>query len=137
MNTKKGITSWGTALFTVAVYMIFSQVFGEENASVGMLIGMTTYSLLKVDLTLYLRYKITAISGLALYLGVMAYLANINPWLGFVINSITFLSVCFIYVSDFQNSISYLFLLIYIFMWASPVPLERLDTRLIALLVGV
>lgn len=137
MKKKVLIKSFGSAVFTVMIYMIYRNLFGSENGSVGMLIGMTTYSLLKVDLTLYLRYKVVALSGLAVYLGIMAYLANINPWLGLLINSITFFSVCFIYVADFQNSISYLFLLIYIFMWANPVPTGRLGVRIIALLVGV
>lgn len=137
MQLRKGIKSFEIALFTVSIYLIYSHLFGRENASIGMLIGMTAYSLLKVDLTLYLRYKLTSLSVLVIYLGVMAYVASINPWLGLIINSITFFTVCFIYVADFQSSISYLFLLIYIFMWASPIAKERLGVRILALLLGV
>ncbi len=137
MQLRRLLSSLGIALFTVGLFWSYTILFGKINGSIGLVVGMTTYSLSKIDLTFYLKYKAVTLTILAIFLGIMSYVASLNIWLGVLIHFITFFTVCFIYVKDFQSSISYLFLLMYIYMWATPVHWSQLGSRLAALLVGI
>ncbi|MGL5314535.1 MAG: FUSC family protein [Peptostreptococcaceae bacterium] len=117
--------------------MLFKGLFGKENTLIGMIMGLAVVSLLNRDFTLRIRHRTITFILLNLILGISAYAANINVWFGFIINLLTITVTTYIYMNDFRDPTSFIFLMLYIFMWSIPVSIQALPKRLIALVIGV
>ncbi|HHD2754525.1 TPA: FUSC family protein [Clostridium perfringens] len=137
MDKKKMGKAFLFAIITVVLMLFYMSAFGLENGGIGMMIGLTSYALTRTDLTAYPIYKTAIFIFLNVYLAISSYFITINPFLGFIINTINLFSILFIYMREFKSSISYLFLMTYIIMWEDPTTLENLPKRIIAIIVGV
>lgn len=137
MDKKKIGKAFLFAIITVALMIFYMSAFGLENGGIGMMIGLTSYALTRTDLTAYPIYKTATFIFLNVYLAISSYLITINPFLGFIINTINLFSILFIYMREFKSSISYLFLMTYIIMWEDPTTLENLPNRIFAIILGV
>lgn len=137
MDKKKMGKAFLFAIITVVLMLFYMSAFGLENGGIGMMIGLTSYALTRNDLTAYPIYKTATFIFLNVYLAISSYFITINPFLGFIINTINLFSILFIYMREFKSSISYLFLMTYIIMWEDPTTLENLPKRIIAIIVGV
>lgn len=137
MDKKKMGKAFLFAIITVVLMLFYMSDFGLENGGIGMMIGLTSYALTRTDLTAYPIYKTAIFIFLNVYLAISSYFITINPFLGFIINTINLFSILFIYMREFKSSISYLFLMTYIIMWEDPTTLENLPKRIIAIIVGV
>lgn len=125
------------AVLSVVLMGLYKTIFGVENTVIGLIIAMASYAFLRLDLTSYPIYKSMIFLILNLFLAISAYISAINPFVGLIINFLILFTVSFIYTTEFKNVISYIFLLLYVYMWEYPISLDELPRRLVAMGVGV
>ncbi|MCX0371578.1 FUSC family protein [Clostridium perfringens] len=137
MNIKRFKLPLIFAVLSVVLMGGYKTIFGVENTIIGLIIAMASYAFLRLDLTSYPIYKSMIFLILNLFLAISAYISSINPFLGLIINFLILFTVSFIYTTEFKNVISYIFLLLYVYMWEYPISLDQLPRRLVAMGVGV
>ena len=137
MNIKRFKLPLIFAVLSVVLMGGYKTVFGVENTIIGLIIAMASYAFLRLDLTSYPIYKSMIFLILNLFLAISAYISSINPFIGLIINFLILFTVSFIYTTEFKNVISYIFLLLYVYMWEYPISLDELPRRLVAMGVGV
>ncbi|HAT4143093.1 FUSC family protein [Clostridium perfringens] len=125
------------AVLSVVLMGLYKTIFGVENTIIGLIIAMASYAFLRLDLTSYPIYKSIIFLILNLFLAISAYISAINPFVGLIINFLILFTVSFIYTTEFKNVISYIFLLLYVYMLEYPISLDELPKRLVAMGVGV
>ena len=137
MNIKRFKLPLIFAVLSVVLMGGYKIIFGVENTIIGLIIAMASYAFLRLDLTSYPIYKSMIFLILNLFLAISAYISVINPFVGLIINFLILFTVSFIYTTEFKNVISYIFLLLYVYMWEYPISLDELPRRLVAMGVGV
>ncbi|MBO3329463.1 FUSC family protein [Clostridium perfringens] len=137
MNIKRFKLPLIFAVLSVVLMGGYKTIFGVENTIIGLIIAMASYAFLRLDLTSYPIYKSMIFLILNLFLAISAYISAINPFAGLIINFLILFTVSFIYTTEFKNVISYIFLLLYVYMWEYPISLDELPRRLVAMGVGV
>ncbi|WP_283690276.1 FUSC family protein [Clostridium perfringens] len=137
MNIKRFKIPLIFAVLSVVLMGLYKTIFGVENTIIGLIIAMASYAFLRLDLTSYPIYKSMIFLILNLFLAISAYISAINPFVGLIINFLILFTVSFIYTTEFKNVISYIFLLLYVYMWEYPISLDELPRRLVAMGVGV
>ncbi|MGU8627457.1 FUSC family protein [Clostridium perfringens] len=137
MNIKRFKLPLIFAVLSVVLMGLYKTIFGVENTVIGLIIAMASYAFLRLDLTSYPIYKSMIFLILNLFLAISAYISAINPFVGLIINFLILFTVSFIYTTEFKNVISYIFLLLYVYMWEYPISLDELPKRLVAMGVGV
>ena len=137
MNIKRFKLPLIFAVLSVVLMGGYKTVFGVENTIIGLIIAMASYAFLRLDLTSYPIYKSMIFLILNLFLAISAYISSINPFIGLIINFLILFTVSFIYTTEFKNVISYIFLLLYVYMLEYPISLDELPRRLVAMGVGV
>ncbi|RUR38720.1 FUSC family protein [Clostridium perfringens] len=137
MNIKRFKLPLIFAVLSVVLMGGYKTIFGVENTIIGLIIAMASYAFLRLDLTSYPIYKSMIFLILNLFLAISAYISSINPFVGLTINFLILFTVSFIYTTEFKNVISYIFLLLYVYMWEYPISLDQLPRRLVAMGVGV
>ncbi|EOT2959461.1 FUSC family protein [Clostridium perfringens] len=137
MNIKRFKLPLIFAVLSVVLMRLYKTIFGVENTVIGLIIAMASYAFLRLDLTSYPIYKSMIFLILNLFLAISAYISAINPFVGLIINFLILFTVSFIYTTEFKNVISYIFLLLYVYMWEYPISLDELPRRLVAMGVGV
>lgn len=137
MNIKRFKLPLIFAVLSVVLMGGYKKIFGVENTIIGLIIAMASYAFLRLDLTSYPIYKSMIFLILNLFLAISAYISAINPFLGLIINFLILFTVSFIYTTEFKNVISYIFLLLYVYMWEYHISLDELPRRLVAMGVGV
>ncbi|MDZ5005599.1 FUSC family protein [Clostridium perfringens] len=137
MNIKRFKLPLIFAVLSVVLMGGYKTIFGVENTIIGLIIAMASYAFLRLDLTSYPIYKSMIFLILNLFLAISAYISAINPFVGLIINFLILFTVSFIYTTEFKNVISYIFLLLYVYMWEYPISLDELPRRLVAMGVGV
>ncbi|HHL2031652.1 TPA: FUSC family protein [Clostridium perfringens] len=125
------------AVLSVVLMGGYKTIFGVENTIIGLIIAMASYAFLRLDLTSYPIYKSMIFLILNLFLAISAYISAINPFVGLIINFLILFTVSFIYTTEFKNVISYIFLLLYVYMWEYPISSDELPRRLVAMGVGI
>ncbi|MFH5911338.1 FUSC family protein [Clostridium perfringens] len=137
MNIKRFKLPLIFAVLSVVLMGGYKTIFGVENTIIGLIIAMASYAFLRLDLTSYPIYKSMIFLILNLFLAISAYISAINPFVGLIINFLILFTVSFIYTTEFKNVISYIFLLLYVYMLEYPISLDELPRRLVAMGVGV
>ena len=137
MNIKRFKLPLIFAVLSVVLMGLYKTIFGVENTIIGLIIAMASYAFLRLDLTSYPIYKSMIFLILNLFLAISAYISAINPFIGLIINFLILFTVSFIYTTEFKNVISYIFLLLYVYMLEYPISLDELPRRLVAMGVGV
>lgn len=137
MNIKRFKLPLIFAVLSVVLMGLYKTIFGVENTIIGLIIAMASYAFLRLDLTSYPIYKSMIFLILNLFLAISAYISTINPFAGLIINFLILFTVSFIYTTEFKNVISYIFLLLYVYMLEYPISLDELPRRLVAMGVGV
>ncbi|WP_415341219.1 FUSC family protein [Clostridium perfringens] len=136
MNIKRFKLPLIFAVLSVVLMGGYKTIFGVENTVIGLIIAMASYAFLRLDLTSYPIYKSMIFLILNLFLAISAYISAINSFVGLIINFLILFTVSFIYTTEFKNVISYIFLLLYAYMWEYPISLDELPRRLVAMGVG-
>lgn len=108
-----------------------------SNSIVAVSIVVIALTLVTADLRQNLVRKTFYISIIMLVLGISSTLININPILGLCINIIAIFFIVYEGVHDYKENVYFPFLLAYIFMGLSaPATLDKLPTRMVAILIG-
>lgn len=127
-----------TILFIAIVLFVvlFKTIFGAENTLIGVTSVTALLMFLERDLTIEpWRYMIRLI-GLNLFIGIMATLASMNLWLAIPINFIAIFILGYSLLYDLRKPMYLPFILQYLFILASPVAVEQLPKRMLALICG-
>ncbi|AEB75535.1 membrane protein [Clostridium botulinum] len=136
MNKKLIISK--TILFVLIVSFIiaFQKIFGIENTLIGVTVITATLMLLEEDLTVSPFKYFIYFMGINLLLGVLAFVASLNLWLGIVVNFIAMFIIGFLFCYDLKSNLYIPFGLQYLFMLSMPVLKNQFVGRLISLVFG-
>ena len=136
MNAK---TLIGKSLFFLALCLfvgVYTAVFGQNNALVGVFVVIIALMMLGRDLSVRPLSNLASLIAFTLAMGIGAFVSLMDPFLGLVVNfSFVFLTA-FITMHDMKSPLHFPFLLGYAFMLSMPVTPEELPVRLLALIVG-
>lgn len=97
INRKLITDSVIKATIVLLLLMLFKELFGKENTLIGMIMGLAAVSLLNRNFTLRIKHRTITFILLNIILGISAYIANINVWIGFIINLLTITITIYIY----------------------------------------
>ena len=136
MNKKLVISKSITFIFVVAYVVLFKMIFGDENSLVGVTTITAALMFLGKDLTLSPVRNSLRLIVLNLFIGIAAMLAASNLWLGVVINFTTLFIVSYLLCYNLESPMYFPFTLQYLFLLASPVSIEQMPKRLLALAFG-
>lgn len=127
-----------TVLFIVIVGFIigFQSVFGIKNSLIGVSTVTAMLMLLERDLTAHPISQTFRLIGFNLFIGIAAYLAGLNTWLGIPINFAAMFFISYSLMYNLKNPLFLPFSLQYLFILVTPVPLTEMPLRLISLGAG-
>lgn len=133
---KKIITNSIIFVLIVGFISIFSSIFGDNNMLVGVGIATLALVLVERDLTIHPVLNTLKLLLINIGLGIFAYLANANMWLGIPLNFLALFFIGYVFSYNLRKSVVLPFGLIYLFMLYTPVSGTETVSRLLALVVG-
>lgn len=136
MNKKLVISKSITFIFVVVYVVLFKLIFGDENSLVGVTTITAALMFLGKDLTLSPVRNASRLILLNLFIGIATMLAASNIWLGIIINFITLFIISYLLCYNLESPMYFPFTLQYLFLLSSPVSIEQIPKRLIALAFG-
>lgn len=127
--------------FTFAIVMFFvitfKSIFGEENTLIGVTTITATLMFLERDFTGSPLKNTLKFIGINLLIGIgTSLIVASNMWLGLIINFIVVFIFSYIFTYNLRQPLYIPFGLQYLFLLTTPVPTDRLDIRLLALIFG-
>ena len=127
-----------TIMFVAIVLAItlFKQIFGNENSLVGVSIIISALVLLKSDLTKKPFRNLILLTTISLILGLFSFWANINIYLGLVLNFVAMSGVGFLLSKNLTKKVIIPYGLQYLFMLYTPVTRDVFSKRVGALIFG-
>ncbi len=134
-----GKTLAGKTLFFImlcAFVAAFSSIFGSENTLVGVIIIVIALMMLQKDLSLRPVWNLASLLLFTLTMGLGAFVALYNPFLGIVINFGFVFIAAFTTMHDLNTPMHFPFLLGYAFLLSVPVSAEELPMRMFSLAIG-
>lgn len=133
---KKIITQ--TILFVMIVLFVstFQNIFGEVNSLVGVSTVVASLVLLEKNLTHNPVISFLELLTTNLLIGILAFIASKNMWLGIIINFTTLASIGYIFSYNLSKKLIIPFGLQYLFILYSPIEASELGFRLLSLAVG-
>ncbi|WP_332843486.1 hypothetical protein, partial [Paraclostridium bifermentans] len=133
MEKKKILST--TIMFVVIVAAIvgFKSIFGDENTLVGVAGITAALSLLGTDYTINPLRNTVYFVGLEVVLGIGAFLSANNSILALIITFILIFTVLYNFTYNTKKPTYVAFTLGYLFMLYSPVDINELPTRIVAL----
>lgn len=120
----------------VVAITIFKSFFGNENSLVGVSIIISALVLLKSDLTQRPLRNLVLLAIMSLILGIFSFWANLNIYLGFVLNFVAMSGVGFLLSKNLTKKVIIPYGLQYLFMLYTPVTGDVFSKRLWALIFG-
>ncbi|MEG1257264.1 FUSC family protein [Clostridium sp.] len=123
-------------IFVVLFVSAFKAVFGAENSLVGVTTIVLALAVLEGDLTGEPLKNLVHLIIFNLILGLGAFIAWQNIWIGIVINFAIMALIGYIFSYELRKSINMLFGLHYILLMTSHITIEHLPMRLLALVFG-
>ena len=135
MIKKTIITNTITFIIVMTFVITFKSIFGNENTLIGVATITATLMFLDRDFTGSPLKNTIKFIGVNLLIGLGASLIVIsNIWLGLLINFIVVFIFSYIFTYNLRQPLYVPFGLQYIFLLATPVPLDRLGIRILALI---
>lgn len=120
----------------VVAITIFKSFFGNENSLVGVSIIISALVLLKSDLTKKPFRNLILLTTTSLILGLFSFWANINIYLGLVLNFVAMSGVGFLLSKNLTKKVIIPYGLQYLFMLYTPVTGDVFSKRVGALIFG-
>lgn len=135
---KKTIINNTITFVTVMFFVItFKSIFGEENTLIGVTTITATLMFLERDFTGSPLKNTLKFIGINLLIGIgTSLIVASNMWLGLIINFIVVFIFSYIFTYNLRQPLYVPFGLQYLFLLTTPVPTDRLDIRLLALIFG-
>lgn len=135
---KKTIIN-NTITFAIVMFFVitFKSIFGEENTLIGVTTITATLMFLERDFTGSPLKNTLKFIGINLLIGIgTSLIVASNMWLGLIINFIVVFIFSYIFTYNLRQPLYIPFGLQYLFLLTTPVPTDRLDIRLLALIFG-
>lgn len=135
---KKTIIN-NTITFVIVMFFVitFKSIFGEENTLIGVTTITATLMFLERDFTGSPLKNTLKFIGINLLIGMgTSLIVASNMWLGLIINFIVVFIFSYIFTYNLRQPLYVPFGLQYLFLLTTPVPTDRLDIRLLALIFG-
>lgn len=135
---KKTIIN-NTITFAIVMFFVitFKSIFGEENTLIGVTTITATLMFLERDFTGSPLKNTLKFIGINLLIGMgTSLIVASNMWLGLIINFIVVFIFSYIFTYNLRQPLYIPFGLQYLFLLTTPVPTDRLDIRLLALIFG-
>ena len=135
---KKTIIN-NTIIFMIVMFFVitFKSIFGEENILIGVTTITATLMFLERDFTGSPLKNTLKFIGINLLIGIGTSLTVVsNMWLGLIINFIVVFIFSYAFTYNLRQPLYVPFGLQYIFLLSTPVPTDKLGTRLLALIFG-
>ena len=135
---KKTIIN-NTITFVIVMFFVitFKSIFGEENTLIGVTTITATLMFLERDFTGSPLKNTLKFIGINLLIGIgTSLIVASNMWLGLIINFIVVFIFSYIFTYNLRQPLYVPFGLQYLFLLTTPVPTDRLDIRLLALIFG-
>lgn len=136
MNKKLLISKTVLFIFIILFIVVFQKLFGIQNTLIGVTIITASLMFLQRDFTLSAFKYLTYLIGINLFLGIAAFIASKNLWIGIPINFITIFGIGFLLSYDLKSNMYIPFGLQYLFMLSVPVDQKALGARLLSLVFG-
>ena len=136
MNKQKIITNTAIFIFVMAFVLAFKAVFTEDNTLIGVTTITATLMLLQRDFTGDPLKNILKFVGVNLLMGIGSFIAANNIWLAIPINFIVVFTFSYTFTYNLRQPLYFPFGLQYLFLLSSPVGIDKLGIRLLALVVG-
>lgn len=135
---KKTIIN-NTITFVIVMFFVitFKSIFGEANTLIGVTTITATLMFLERDFTGSPLKNTLKFIGINLLIGMgTSLIVASNMWLGLIINFIVVFIFSYIFTYNLRQPLYVPFGLQYLFLLTTPVPTDRLDIRLLALIFG-
>ena len=123
-------------VFIIAFIMGFKSIFGDKNTLIGVTTITAMLMFITVDLTMSPLKNLMYLTGLNLIIGVGAYVALLNPWIGIPINFAIIFIINYKLYFNLKEPLYVPFTLQYAFILATPITLKEMPMRLASLLVA-
>ena len=133
---QKIITNTIIFIFVMAFVLTFKAIFGSDNVLIGITTITATLMLMQRDFTGDLLKNTLKFIGINLLMGVGAFIAANNMWLAIPINFAVVFTFSYVFTYNLRQPLYFPFGLQYLFLLSSPVSIDKLGLRLIALFVG-
>lgn len=136
MNKKLIISKTILFILIVSFIIAFKTVFSVENTLIGVTTVTAMLMLLERDLTLSPLKNTIFFIILNLFIGITAYLSNLNMFLAIPLNFLALFIINYLLCYNFKKPIYLPFSLQYLFILATPITIDKLPMRLASLLCG-
>lgn len=136
MNKKLIISNSLTFLFVVIFVALFKSIFGSENTLIGVTTITALLMFLSKDLTISPIRNSIRLVMFNLFIGVCSVLAVSNIYIGIIANFIALFVISYTLCYNLETPMYFPFTLQYLFLLASPVSIDQLPRRFIALIFG-
>ena len=133
---QKIITNTIIFIFVMAFVLTFKAIFGSDNVLIGITTITATLMLMQRDFTGDLLKNTLKFIGINLLMGVGTFIAANNMWLAIPINFAVVFTFSYVFTYNLRQPLYFPFGLQYLFLLSSPVSIDKLGLRLIALFVG-
>ncbi|MBM6861416.1 FUSC family protein, partial [Clostridium saudiense] len=136
-NLKKNIISKTILFVAIMIFIvIFKSIFGEKNTPVGITTVITLLMLLGKDLTQNPVKNFLVLLGINLALGIGAFIAANNVWLGIIIDFSALSLIGYYFSYAMTKGLILPYGLQYLFMLNGPVYGDVFVKRILALIAG-
>ena len=123
-------------IFILVFINLFISGFGSENTLIGVTVITAMLMLLERDLTISPIKNMLKFIFINVLLGILAFLSVQNIFLGILCNFLAIFIVGYIFSYDLRSPLYVAFGLQYLFMVSTPVTIDQLPMRMIALISG-
>ena len=127
-----------TVMFLVmCVFMaVFLALFGTNYAVVGVTVATAAMIMLSKDLSVRPLANLGSIMAFMVMMGVGAYIASLDPYLGLLVNFVVVFLIVFLSMQDLRSPMHFPLLLFYATMVTLPITLDQMPDRLLVLAVS-
>ncbi|CAH2215410.1 FUSC family protein [Tepidibacter aestuarii] len=134
INTKNKLILMRMKIFLIAIAaIIIFYIFGGENLVVGVGAVITAASMFGEDYSSDIATTTILLAIINVLIGVFAYIAGINHFLGLTFTFFTSFIIYYLFSYDAKPSKSIGFIMTYLLLIYTPVPLINMPIRLVAL----
>ena len=127
-----------TAMFLIiGLFMVvFLALFGTSYAVIGVTVASAAMIMLSKDLSVRPFSNLCSIMVFMVLMGVGAFLASLDPYLGLLVNFIVVFLVVFLSMQDLKSPMHFPMLLFYVTMVTTPITISEMPDRLLVLAVS-
>ncbi|MDZ4993838.1 FUSC family protein [Clostridium perfringens] len=133
---KKQIKYLKMFFMVLSFILLFVLFFGKENLFIALTAVITVTTMFGDDYTINPVHNTLYFIGVELFVGLGAYFAGLNPFLGAIVTLIVSFFIYFMFTYDTKPTKALGFIQLYLFLLYQPVSTNELPKRILALIFG-